>query len=67
MSGLREALAERHRTLVGLDLGDLETLLDGLARLADESREAARNLRPLARRIGRARDRRLRAVERAGR
>lgn len=64
MKGLRVWLAEHWRTSVPLNLGELERLVDALADVA-ESRRRDPEARPLLRKIGRARDRRLRAVERA--
>jgi hypothetical protein len=61
---MRAYVAERYRIQVGLNLGDLNAILNALLDAGAGDRRS--DLRPLAVRIGRARDRRLRAVERAG-
>jgi hypothetical protein len=61
---MRQAAAERAKTPVWLDLGQLNALLDaGVEAGGDDKREQP--LHGACRKIGRARDRRLRAVERA--
>lgn len=63
MGTARADAAAARRTYVGLNLPDLEGILSSLISSATSSREARRD--PLIRRIQRARDRRLKAVERA--
>lgn len=63
MGQVRAAMAERQRALVGLNLGDLNAILNALLDAGAGDRRS--DNRSLAVRIGRARDRRLRAVERA--
>lgn len=63
MGQARAGMAERRRTPVGLNLGDLNAILNALLDAGAGNRRS--DMRSLAVRIGRARDRRLRAVERA--
>jgi hypothetical protein len=63
--GFRAWLAERRRTGVSLNLPELARLYDAAMDAGAGSRGADHDLDQAARRIQRARDRRLRAVERA--
>lgn len=68
MGTMATAAAERRPTAVWLNLGDLERLLQSLAQANPGRRgQVSPEVRPLARKITRARDRRLRAVERTRR
>jgi hypothetical protein len=69
MGTASRAVAERVPTAVWLNLGDLEQLLAALAGAAGSSRRRRPDpdIRALARKIEHARNRRLRAVQRAGR
>jgi hypothetical protein len=62
---MREAVAEVRRTPVMLNIGDLNTIIDGLSRLGGDGGYDDRYLRGLARRIAAARSRRERALARA--
>lgn len=56
--------AESRRTTVTLNLGELEALLQAAVGAGAGTRKASHILTGAARRVERARDRRLRAVER---
>jgi hypothetical protein len=64
-SSFRAWLAERRRTAVSLNLPELGRLLDAAIAAGAGSRGADHDLDQAARRVQRARDRRLRALERA--
>ena len=63
---MRETMAERWKTAVFLDLPELSWLVNAAVAAGAGSRRADPDLARAARAVGRARDRRLRAVERAG-
>lgn len=69
MSAGKQAAAELRPTMVWLNLGDLNQLLEALVKNSGRRRNGrvSPEDRPLIRKIERARDRRLRAVSRAAR
>jgi hypothetical protein len=64
---VREAVAERRRVAVRLNLGELEALVQAAQAAGGGSARREPVLHRAGRRVERARDRRRRAVERAGR
>ena len=62
---LRAWIAEHWRTSVMLNLAELNLLLDAAIDAGAGTRKSARDLDSAARRVEAARDRRLRAVQRA--
>jgi hypothetical protein len=65
MSTLRQWAAEHYRERVALNLPELSALTELAAAAGAGARGADPDLRRAAQRVARARDRRLRAVERA--